>query len=44
MAACIANGGSNNACKNMCGIQGANQNFLALNGCVGDFCAVECGG
>jgi hypothetical protein len=42
MRDCIDGGANNNACKNMCDIQGNNQNYQALNGCVGDFCQV-CG-
>ena len=44
MRECIDGGGNNNQCKNMCDIQGNNQNFQAFNGCVGDFCQVACGG
>jgi hypothetical protein len=42
MRDCIDGGGSNNQCKNMCDIQGSNQNFQAFDGCVDDFCQVEC--
>jgi hypothetical protein len=44
MSDCINGGGGNNECKNMCDIQGNNQNFQAFNGCVDDFCQMACGG
>jgi hypothetical protein len=43
MRDCVDEGGSNNQCKNMCGVQGSNQNFQAYNGCVDDFCQADCG-
>jgi hypothetical protein len=42
MQDCIDGGGNNNQCKNMCDIQGNNQNYQALSGCVDDSCQV-CG-
>jgi hypothetical protein len=42
MRDCIDEGGSNNQCKNMCDIQGSNENYQAFNGCVDDFCQAEC--
>jgi hypothetical protein len=42
MRDCIDGGGSNNQCKNMCGVQGSNQNLQAFNGCVNDFCPLDC--
>jgi hypothetical protein len=43
MRDCIDGGGSNNQCKNMCDIQGSNQNFQTFNGCADDFCQDACG-
>jgi hypothetical protein len=44
MSECIGGGGGNNQCKNMCDVQGANQNWNALGGCINDLCAADCGG
>jgi hypothetical protein len=43
MRDCVDEGGSNNQCKNMCDIQGSNQNFQAFDGCVDDSCQADCG-